>query len=137
MGTRAALACDRPSAMLGASMHLPRPLALLAPRAASFFSRPAQTALGLSLVACAACGSPPPPSGPAAPPPPSATAPAPPPPPDLTPTPEPEGLIAFARASKPSEALKVIGAWVQMAMPGPAEVGSLVAGESTGNLIDL
>ncbi len=74
---------------------------------------------------------------PAALPPPAAATVAAPAPPDLSPTPEPEGLVAFARATKPSEAIKVVGGWVQMPMPGPAEVGSLVAGESTGNLIDL
>ena len=46
-------------------------------------------------------------------------------PPDLSPTPEPDGLIVFARVAKPSEAIKVIGGWVQMPMPGAAEVGQL------------
>ncbi len=51
--------------------------------------------------------------------------------------PEPEGLVAVAHASKPGEALKAIGGWVQMPALGPADVGSVVTGEPTGNLIDL
>jgi hypothetical protein len=60
-----------------------------------------------------------------------------PPPPDLTATPEPEGLVLFARASRPSEALKVLGGWSGMPMPGASEAGALVAGESIGNVVDL
>lgn len=51
--------------------------------------------------------------------------------------PAPEGLVVYARAAKPSEGLKVIGAWVGMPMPGAEEVGNLVAGESIGNVLDL
>ena len=110
--------------MLRAYMHRPR-----------FVRRSRVLAALLSSAACAACGSPPPPAQPVAPPPVAAVAA--PPPPDLSPVPEPDGLITFARAAKPSEALKVIGGWVQFPVPGPAEVSALVTGESFANLVDL
>jgi hypothetical protein len=93
--------------------------------------------LALAPVLVLACGSPPPPAQPA--PAPASSAPAAPAPAtiDLSPAPEPAGLVAFARATKPSEAIKVIGSWLQMPMPGASEVGQLVTGEATGNLIDL
>ena len=113
-------------------MHRTRSLALPSSRS----RRPVIPALLLfGVVGSAACGSPPPPAPPVAPPPsPVVVVP---PAPDLTAVPEPEGLVAFARASKPSEALKVIGGWVQFPVPGPAEVAALVTGESFANLVDL
>jgi hypothetical protein len=45
--------------------------------------------------------------------------------------------VLFARASRPSEALKVLGGWSGMPMPGASEAGALVAGESIGNVVDL
>jgi hypothetical protein len=96
-----------------------------------------QLALTASLGALVACGSPPPPAAPVTLPASSASAAPAPPPIDTSPAPEPPGLIAFARAAKPSEAIKVVGGWVQMPMPGPSEVGQLITGEPTGNLVDL
>jgi hypothetical protein len=99
-------------------------------------SRLARFVVLAPLVALAACGGAPPPTAVAPTPPPAASVVATP-PPDLTATPEPEGLVVFARANKPSEALKVIGGWAGMPMPGSEEAGALVAGESIGNVIDL
>ncbi len=88
------------------------------------------------VVALAACGGSPPPAA-VSPAQPAASAVAVSPPPDLAAIAEPEGLVLFARANKPSEALKVIGGWAGMPMPGSEEAGALVAGESIGNVIDL
>jgi hypothetical protein len=60
-----------------------------------------------------------------------------PPPPDLSAVAEPSNLVVFARASKPSAALKVIGDWTHLPVPGSAEVATLVLGESVPNVIDL
>jgi hypothetical protein len=60
-----------------------------------------------------------------------------PPPADVSAVPEPEGLVAFARLAKPNEALKVVGSWVHLPMPGAEQLGSLVTGVSTGTAIDL
>jgi hypothetical protein len=104
-----------------------------------FFGRASRPALFLALssVALSACGSPPPAAAPVTIPPASGPVAAPPAAPDLTAVPEPEGLIAFARAAKPSEALKVVGGWVQLPMPGAAEVAALVTGEPFASLVDL
>jgi hypothetical protein len=51
--------------------------------------------------------------------------------------PEPDGLLVFARASSPREALKAVGGWIQTPAPGANEVGALVAGEPLGPIVDL
>src|SRR6185312_13736854 len=122
---RGTLACDRSATMLARRMTRTTP----GPRFA--------IALALPLVSIlAACGGAPPPATPSTV---AIAKPAAPiaPPPDLAAVPEPEGLVVFARLAKPSEALAVIGGWVHMPMPGAEQVGALVAGEPTGNAIDL
>jgi hypothetical protein len=89
--------------------------------------------LAVALVACG--GAPPPPAAAPAPLAPVA-APAPP-PPDLGPIAEPQGVVVFARASKPSAALQVVGGWAGLPMPNADDLGRLVAGESLRNLFDL
>ena len=56
---------------------------------------------------------------------------------DLAAVPRPESLIVFARLSKPSEALGIVGGWTALPMPGAEAAGSLLAGESVGKAIDL
>ena len=124
MGAPGALACDRRSAMLARTCG------------SNFFSRLAAFSSRGGGVCSFSCGGPPPAAAPATPPPaaaPVVVAP----PPDLAATPEPDGLIVFARAAKPNEALKVIGGWTQLPVPGSDQVGALVAGESVGNVVDL
>src|SRR5512140_2905795 len=88
-------------------------------------------------LALAACGSPPPPA------PPPATTSKPvaqesaPPPPDLSAVPRPESLVVFARLSKPEAALKTVGGWTQLPMPGAEVISELVAGASVGKILDL
>jgi len=108
-----------------------------APMTTSRCARLATFAPLVSLAAFAvACAPTPPPAAQTPVPPPPTVAPAPP-PPDLSATPEPDGLMVFVRVSRPSAALKVIGGWTGMPMPGSEEAGALVAGESIGNVIDL
>jgi hypothetical protein len=100
--------------------------------------RPAAALSFLALCApLAACGGEaPPPAVPASPVASAAVAP-PAPPPDLGPVAEPEGLVVFARATKPSAALTVAGGWAGLPMPNSDDLGRLLAGESVGNLVDL
>jgi hypothetical protein len=93
----------------------------------------ASASVALALVACG--GAPAAPVAAPAPPTPAA-APAPP-PPDLGPVAEPQGVVVFARASKPSAALQVVGGWAGLPMPNAEDLGRLVAGESLRNLFDL
>jgi hypothetical protein len=88
--------------------------------------------VALALAACAA----PPPAAPAA-------APAPPPKaqepvvPDLSPVPEPAGLVVLARAARPIDSLRVVSGWAHQPPPDAAGIAEFVAGENLGPVIDL
>jgi hypothetical protein len=66
-----------------------------------------------------------------------AAAPSPPPPPDVTAVPAPAGLIAYARLSKPSQAMKTALGWAHLPPLRPAELNSALAGENIGDVVDL
>ena len=59
------------------------------------------------------------------------------PPPDVSAVEEPKNLVVLARLTKPSDALKVIGGWSRMPMPGADAVGEMLAGDSIGPIVDL
>jgi hypothetical protein len=63
--------------------------------------------------------------------------PPPPPPPDLGAVPQPAELVFFGRVSKPSEALRVVGGWTRLPMPGSEVAAEMLTGERTGKLVDL
>ena len=56
---------------------------------------------------------------------------------DLSPVPSPAGLVAFGRAKKPEEALKEIGRWTGLPMPGGEFVSEIMLGEQIGRVVDL
>ena len=91
----------------------------------------------LALASAAACGSPPPP----APPPAAPSAPVvketAPPAPDLSAVPRPESMILFAHLAKPEAALKTVGGWTKLPMPGAEVLAELVSGAPVGKILDL
>ena len=90
--------------------------------------------LPLSLsIALTACGgdAPPPPKVPTKP-----IAPAEP-PVDTSAVPEPQGLILFARVSKPEAALKTVGGWANLPLPGAADLVRSIADDAVADSVDM
>jgi hypothetical protein len=83
-----------------------------------------------------ACGGSPPPEAPAPAVPTSkpavAAAPA-----DTSEVPEPKTLLLFTRINKPSDALKMVGAWTSLPMPAGDDAAELITGKPVGRAIDL
>jgi hypothetical protein len=98
-----------------------------------FLLRLSVYALG-ALVAVTSCGGSPPPPPQAAPAPVAAP---PPPPPDVSAVPSPAGLVAFARVSRPSAALKTAMGWAHLPPVRPSDVNRALAGENIGDVVDL
>ena len=84
------------------------------------------------LIALSACGDAPPPAKvPVKP-----TAPVEP-PVDTTAVPEPQGLILFARISKPDAAVKTVGGWAHLPLPGGADLLRSMTDDSVADSIDF
>ncbi|MGO9836688.1 MAG: hypothetical protein ACLP1X_21035 [Polyangiaceae bacterium] len=90
--------------------------------------------VGACLVA--SCGGATPPPAPPVPVQPVAVAPLPP-PPDLSPAPEPPGLIVSGRLGKLSGLLATVRGWSNLPMPQSEQVTELLTGQAVGPLVDL
>jgi hypothetical protein len=60
-----------------------------------------------------------------------------PPPPDLSAVPRPESMILFAHLAKPEAALRTVGGWTKLPMPGAEVLAELVSGAPVGKILDL
>ncbi len=56
---------------------------------------------------------------------------------DTSEVPEPKTLLLFTRINKPSDALKMVGAWTSLPMPAGDEAAELITGKPVGRAIDL
>ena len=96
----------------------------------------ARTVVARASLAClpvlAACGSPPP-APPAAP----VAAVAKEPPVDVSPVPEPAGLILLGRVRRPDAIVKAVGDWTKLPLPTGAELLRSVADDSIAEAVDL
>lgn len=100
-----------------------------------FLRSPLMAPLGCALLAACGGGSPPPaPTTPATGP--VATAPAaakv-----DVSPVPEPEGLVAIGRVSKPDAIVKTVGNWTRLPLPGGSELVRSMTDDAVGSAVDL
>ncbi len=105
--------------------------ALRAPRA-SFLAIVVPGMLSSFVVACGS----PPPKPPAPPPVPVATAPKEV-PPDMSPVPEPPGLVALGRVNKPNAIVSAVGSWTRLPLPAGAALVAAVTEESIAEVVDL
>lgn len=89
-----------------------------------------------SMLALAACGGGAPPPAPVVP---AKAVPVaiPEPPPDVTPVPEPVGLVLVGRVSKADGILKTLGAWTRLPLPGGADLVRSIADDSVADSVDL
>lgn len=87
--------------------------------------------LTLPLAACG--GSNPPPTVPVAKPPAATKTAA---PPDVSPVPDPEGLIVIGRVNKPEAILKTVGSWTKLPLPGGPELLASID-SSLAEVVDL
>jgi hypothetical protein len=88
-----------------------------------------------ALAALAACGGGAPPPPPATPQKPIAVVPAP--PPDVSPVPEPKGLVLVGRIAKADAVLKTLATWTRLPLPGGADVVRSIADDSVADAVDL
>jgi len=88
------------------------------------------------MLALAACGGGAPPQAPVVPAKPVPIA-IPEPPPDVTPVPEPAGLVLVGRVSKADGILKTLGAWTRLPLPGGADLVRSIADDSVADSVDL
>jgi hypothetical protein len=56
---------------------------------------------------------------------------------DTSEVPEPKTLLLFTRINKPSDALKMVGAWTSLPMPASDDAAELITGKPVGRAIDL
>lgn len=61
----------------------------------------------------------------------------PPPPPDLSPVPDPQGLVVTGRLSKAGASLGIVHGWSKLPMPESAQVTELVTSEAIGPVVDI
>lgn len=58
-------------------------------------------------------------------------------PPDISPVPEPEGLVVVGRVARPDGVLKTVGGWARLPLPGGAELVRSVTDGAVADVVDL
>jgi hypothetical protein len=59
------------------------------------------------------------------------------PPPDVSPVPEPEGLVAIARVKKPEAILDAVGAWTRLPLPSGQDLVRNMIDDTLGDVVDF
>ena len=59
------------------------------------------------------------------------------PPPDVSPVPEPAGLVLVGRVSKADAILKTLGAWTRLPLPGASDLVRSISDDSVADAVDL
>ncbi len=56
---------------------------------------------------------------------------------DVSPVPEPEGLVAIGRVAKPEAIVKTVGTWTRLPLPGGSELVRSITDDAVGSAVDL
>lgn len=101
---------------------------------AAFLSPLTLVATAITGYGIVACGSPPPSASPARP-----SSPAAPKEPfvDVSPVPEPAGLVVLARVNKPEAIVSAVGSWTRLPLPSGAELVRSITDDDVAELVDL